>query len=61
MKSVTTYLTFNGNCRQAMSFDQRCFGAELQLSAWPDAEGKPSTDPMPASCMHGYRAAACPS
>jgi PhnB protein len=51
MKTVTTYLTFNGNCRQAMAFYQQCTGAELQLTAWPDAQGKPSTDPK-AGIMH---------
>jgi PhnB protein len=44
MKSVTTYLSFNGNCRQAMTFYQQCLGADLQLSPVPDAQGKPSTD-----------------
>jgi PhnB protein len=29
MKFVTPYLTFNGNCRQAMSFYQKCLGGEL--------------------------------
>jgi PhnB protein len=51
MKTVTTYLTFNGNCRQAMAFYQQCTGTELQLTAWPDAQGKPSTDPK-AGIMH---------
>jgi PhnB protein len=51
MKSVTTNLTFNGNCRQAMTFYQQSTGTELQLSAWPDAQGKPSTDPK-AGIMH---------
>lgn len=51
MKSVTTYLTFNGNCREAMTFYQQCTGAELQLSVFPDAQGKPSTDPK-AGIMH---------
>jgi PhnB protein len=44
MKSVTTYLMFSGNCRQAMTFYQQCLGADLQLSPVPDAQGKPSTD-----------------
>jgi PhnB protein len=29
MKSVITYLTFNGNCRKAMKFYQSCLGGEL--------------------------------
>ena len=45
MKSVTTYLHFNGNCREAMSFYQTCLGGELHLQPYPDAGGKPSADP----------------
>ncbi len=51
MKSVTTYLMFNGNCRQAMTFYQQSLGGELQLTAWPGAQGQPSTDPN-AGIMH---------
>ena len=29
MTRIETYLTFNGNCRQAMSFYQQCLGGEL--------------------------------
>lgn len=29
MKSVNPYLTFNGNCRQAMIFYQKCLGGKL--------------------------------
>ena len=52
MKAVNAYLTFNGNCRQAMTFYQQCLGTELQLTPWPDAQGKPSSDPN-AGIMHG--------
>jgi PhnB protein len=52
MKTVTTYLNFDGNCRQAMSFYQQCLGTELQLNAYPDAKGQPSADPA-ARIMHG--------
>jgi len=51
MKTVTAYLSFDGNCRQAMSFYQECFGAELELNPYPDANGQPSTDPA-ARIMH---------
>jgi PhnB protein len=51
MKTVTTYLSFDGNCRQAMSFYQQCFATELELSAYPDANGQPSSDPA-AKVMH---------
>ena len=33
MKFLTTYLTFDGNCREAMSFYAKCLGAEIQLMA----------------------------
>jgi PhnB protein len=29
MKFITSYLTFNGNCREAMIFYKQCFGGEL--------------------------------
>lgn len=31
MKKISSYLTFNGNCRDAMSFYQRCLGGELTM------------------------------
>ena len=37
MKSAVTFLTFNGNCRQAMEFDRDCFGASLFLLPVTDA------------------------
>lgn len=45
MKSTTTYLHFNGNCRTAMAFYRECFGGELSFMAYPDVSGKPNTDP----------------
>jgi len=45
MKSTTTYLHFNGNCRAAMAFYRECFGGELEVMAYPDASGKPTADP----------------
>ncbi|MGH9627029.1 MAG: VOC family protein [Bryobacteraceae bacterium] len=51
MKSVNTYLHFDGNCREAMSFYHKCLGGDLHLGAYPDANGKPSTDPN-ARIMH---------
>ncbi len=29
MSTVNSYLTFNGNCREAMTFYQQCLGGEL--------------------------------
>jgi len=51
MKTVTTYLSFDGNCRQAMSFYQQCLASELQLNPYPDASGQPSAD-QAARIMH---------
>src|SRR5215204_4657315 len=31
MKRINSYLTFNGNCRDAMSFYKDCLGGELTL------------------------------
>lgn len=31
MNPVTSYLTFNGNCREAMTFYKKCFGGQLVL------------------------------
>ena len=45
MKSTTTYLHFNGNCRTAMAFYRECFGGGLEVMAYPDASGTPNTDP----------------
>lgn len=37
MKELNTYLTFDGNCREAMTFYEKCFGAELQVMSFADA------------------------
>ncbi|MBK9465761.1 MAG: VOC family protein [Chitinophagaceae bacterium] len=31
MSTINTYLTFNGNCREAMIFYKKCLGGELLL------------------------------
>jgi PhnB protein len=51
MKSVNAYLSFDGNCRQAMTFYQQSLGGELLINPFPDASGQPSTDPA-ARVMH---------
>jgi PhnB protein len=55
MKSVTTYLHFDGNCREAMTSYQESLGGELQIVPYPDASGSPSTDPG-AKIMHSQLA-----
>jgi PhnB protein len=51
MKELTTYLNFDGNCRQAMTFYEKCLGVEFELSPFPDAQGRPPSDPS-ASIIH---------
>ena len=45
MANINTYLTFNGNCREAMQFYKECIGGELMLQ--PIGES-PMSDKMPA-------------
>ena len=42
---IQSYLTFNGNCREAMNFYQRCLGGEL---AFQTVGESPLSDHMPA-------------
>lgn len=37
MSSIHSYLTFNGNCREAMTFYQDCLGGELILETMGDS------------------------
>lgn len=39
MKEINAYLIFNGNCREAMTFYQKCLGSELQLIKFSDMGG----------------------
>ena len=39
MKAINAYLTFDGNCLDAMKFYQRCLGGDLQLTPFSDAPG----------------------
>lgn len=39
MPHLNPYVTFNGNCREAMSFYRDCFGGELNLQT---VEGSPA-------------------
>ena len=41
MTQINAYLTFNGNCREAMNFYKDCFGGELTIRA---IEGSPMED-----------------
>jgi len=37
MKTLNTYLNFDGNAREAMEFYKTCLGAELQIMAFGDS------------------------
>jgi PhnB protein len=45
MGQINTYLTFNGNCREAMVFYKDCLGAELTMQTIGES---PMADKMPA-------------
>ena len=44
MRRINSYLTFNGNCRDAMSFYRDCFGGELVLQTIGES---PLADKLP--------------
>ena len=39
MKEIVTHLNFDGNCREAMEFYKKCFGAELHLLPFSEMRG----------------------
>jgi PhnB protein len=51
MSTINSYLTFNGNCREAMTFYQKCLGGELSFQTIGES---PLSEKMPAkmkSCV----------
>ena len=48
MATIKTYLTFNGNCREAMTFYKECLGGELTLET---VKGSPMESHCPRE-MH---------
>jgi PhnB protein len=38
MNRIAPYLNFDGNCREAMEFCQRCFGGELQVMTFAEGD-----------------------
>ena len=44
MTQINSYLTFNGNCREAMTFYRECLGGELTLQTIGES---PLADKMP--------------
>ena len=49
MKQINSYLTFNGNCREAMNFYKECLGGKLNLQTIGES---PMADKMPATMKH---------
>ena len=45
MAHIHSYLTFNGNCKEAMTFYKNCLGGELELQTIGES---PLADKMPA-------------
>jgi PhnB protein len=45
MAQINSYLTFNGNCREAMTFYKKCLGGKLRLQTIGES---PLTEKMPA-------------
>jgi len=50
MKQIHTYLTFNGNCREAMNFYKACLGGDLSLQTIGES---PLADKMPEQMKDG--------
>jgi PhnB protein len=51
MKSIDTYLLFNGNCREAMEFYANCLGADLNVMGYGDGP-EPCTEADRDKVMH---------
>ena len=49
MANINSYLTFNGNCREAMTFYKECLGGELTFQTVGELP-LPTSEPMP-SCL----------
>lgn len=50
---ITPYLTFNGNCREAMSFYQKCLGGELHFQSLEDSPfSDHMSEPMKKTILH---------
>ncbi len=50
MTQVNVYLTFNGNCREAMTFYKECLGGELSLQTIGES---PLAEQMPPQMKQG--------
>ncbi len=53
MKNIQSYLTFNGNCREAMHFYQHCLGGELYIQTIAETPmGSRFPDNMKNAVLH---------
>ena len=53
MKSLNPYLTFNGNCREALHFYQQCFdNASVDISPFGEMPGEQVPDEDKDKIMH---------
>lgn len=51
MTQINTYLTFNGNCREAMTFYQECLGGELFLQTIGESPMAEQMPPQMKDCI----------
>lgn len=53
MKGLSPYLSFDGNCREALTFYHKAFGGELKMMTFAEAPGDhdPATKDL---IMHGH-------
>lgn len=47
MQGTNTYLSFDGNCRQAVTFYAKCLGADVQIMAFGDMPAGPEGCNLP--------------
>lgn len=59
MKPLTPYLSFSGNCREAMNFYKEVFGGKLEMMTWAEAppescgDGPKTNEALKDKIMHG--------
>lgn len=51
MTHIRAYLTFNGNCREAMTFYQHCFGGDLTFQPVRESPMADKLPPEMSDCM----------
>lgn len=51
MKSLSPYLVFNGNCREAMTFYQQCLGGELLFQTLGDVSASAQMTERMRKCV----------